>query len=160
MRIRTFMVVVFLLIGNLMFALEAPVSLTTLADRSDRIVRGKVMRVTCSQGTNEYGDELIYTHASIRVAESLKGDRSDVEVRVEGGTINGLTLLVSDTAEFKTGEEVLVFLKKNATEFRPVGGLSSKYTITSGGKVVQNGRAYSTFRTEILRAVHDKQVQQ
>ena len=143
-----------------LLALEAPISLSTLAEKSERIIRGKVTRVTYTQETNRFGDELIYTHASIRVAESLKGDRSDVVVKVEGGTFNGITLEVSDAAEFRTGEDVVVFLKKDLTEFRPVGGLQSKYTVTNGGKILQNGRQYSMFRTEILRAVKDKKVQQ
>ncbi len=92
------------------------------AQESDRIVRGKVMSVVYSQETNRYGDELIYTNATIRVAESLKGDRSDLVVKAEGGTINGITLTVSDSAKFRTGEEVLVFVKKDLQDYRPLRG--------------------------------------
>ena len=147
-----------LMLSHFTFALEAPVSLQHLADESDRIVRGRVMKLTYSHGSNSYGDELIYTHATVRVAEALKGDRTDLVVKVEGGTLNGITLTVSDTATFKTGEEVLVFLKKDLFEYRTLTRSSSKYTISDGGKILQNGRQYTSFRTEILRAVQNRRV--
>jgi hypothetical protein len=147
-----------LMLSHLTFALEAPISLQHLADESDRIVRGRVMKLTYSYGSNSYGDELIYTHATVRVAEALKGDRSDLVVKIEGGTLDGITLTVSDTATLKTGEEVLVFLKKDLLEYRPLTRSSSKYTISDGGKILQNGRQYTAFRTEILRAVQNRRV--
>ena len=140
------------------FALEAPFSMESLAEKSDRIVRGRVMKLSYSHGTNEYGDELIYTHVKIRVSESLKGDRSDLTLKVEGGTLNGITLTVSDAARFQPGEEVLIFAKRDLLEFRPLTRQSSKFTISSGGKVMQNGKQYTQFRTEILRAVHEGRV--
>jgi hypothetical protein len=159
LRITTFLsLLVLLIINQFCFALEAPVSLKELAAHSDRIVRGRIMKITYTQETNSYGDELIYTHATVRVAEALKGDRTDLVVKVEGGTLNGITLTVSDTSAFQTGEEVLVFVKKDVVEYRPLTRFSSKYTISSGGKVLQNGRQYTSFRTDILRAVQDRRV--
>src|SRR5688500_8708583 len=103
---RIGMVICFALIGQICLALEAPVSLEALAVQSDRIVRGKVMNLAYSHETNRYGDELIYTYVTVRVSESLKGDRSDLVLKVEGGTHNGVTLSVSDGAVFQNGEEV------------------------------------------------------
>jgi hypothetical protein len=159
LRITTFLSLLVLLVMNqYSFALQAPVSLQDLAEQSDKIVRGRIMKLTYSQETNSYGDELIYTHATVRVAEALKGDRTDLVVKIEGGTLNGITLTVSDTTAFQTGEEVLVFLKKDVLEYRPLTRFSSKYTISSDGRVLQNGRQYTSFRTDILRAVHDRRV--
>ena len=158
MYMRTAMLFSLLVLSQFSFALDAPISLQELAEQSDRIVRGRVMKLTYSHGTNSYGDELIYTHAAVRVAEALKGDRSDLVVKIEGGTLNGITLTVSDTTPFQTGEEVLVFLKKDLLEYLPLTRSSSKYTISSGGKVLQNGRQYTAFRTEILRAVRNRRV--
>jgi hypothetical protein len=159
LRITTFLSLLVLLVMNqFSFALEAPISLKDLAEQSDRIVRGRVMKLTYSQQTNSYGDELIYTHATVRVSEALKGDRTDLVVKVEGGTLNGITLTVSDTTPFQTGEEVLVFLKKDVVEYRPLTRFSSKYTISTGGKVLQNGRQYTSFRTDILRAVQNRRI--
>jgi hypothetical protein len=52
--------------------LEAPVPLETQARIADRIVRGKVMSLAYRAGTNEYGDQLIFTDVSIRVWAALK----------------------------------------------------------------------------------------
>ena len=159
MHLRTALSISLLVVlSHFSFALEAPTALQHLADESDRIVRGRVMKLTYSHATNTYGDELIYTHATVRVAEALKGDRSDLVVKIEGGTLNGITLTVSDSATFQTGEEVLVFLKKDLMEYQPLTRSGSKYTISSGGKVLQNGLQYTAFRTEILRAVQNRRV--
>ena len=149
-----------LLITQIASAMEAPVSMQTLAAKSDRIVRGKVVNVSYSQEVNDYGDELIFTNVTIRVSESLKGDRSDLNLKVEGGTIGNIRLDVSDTPEFHTGEEVLVLAKRRLTDYRPFGGLQSKYTILTGGKLQENGLQYSLLRTEILRAVHEGGIHQ
>jgi hypothetical protein len=150
----------FILLAQLALALEAPMSLQTLSRNSDRIVRGKVTNVGYLQGTNEYGDQLIYTNVSIRVEEALKGDRSDFVLTVEGGTLNGITLEVSDAAKFNLGEEVLVFAKKDVPVFHPVSGSRSKYTIGKDGLVVENRTYYGAFRKQILEAIHnDRSVQ-
>lgn len=160
MHLRTAVILgILLIIRQIGFALEAPVSIQSLAEHSDRIVRGRVMKLAYSQGTNAHGDELIYTHVTIRVAESLKGDRSDLVLKVEGGTLNGITLTVSDGVQFQSGEEVLVFVKKDLVENRPLTRATSKFTISNGGRVVQNGRQYTDLRTEILRAVKESGVQ-
>ena len=145
-----------LLIAPVCTAMELVVRLETLVQESDRIVRGKVISLAYRAGTNEYGDELIYTDVSIRVAEALKGDRSDLLLTVEGGTLNRLSLVLSDSPEFQVGEEVLVFAKKELLTYVPFAHLQSKYTISKDGIVVEKGMYFRNFKKQILEAINKK----
>jgi hypothetical protein len=156
MRIRNLFIFCFLLLGVICFAYEDNVAVDTLTQQSDRIVRGKVRNLSSRAGRNEYGDELIYSDIYISVTEALKGDRSDLILTVEGGTVNGITLTVSDSPEFRIGEEILVFVKKDVLTNRPFGGLRSKYTIADGRRVLQNGMNYGEFKTSILQALRSR----
>lgn len=155
MRIRKLLIFFFLLLGVICFAYE-DMAVDTLTQEADRIVRGKVRNLSSRAGRNEYGDELIYSDIYISVTEALKGDRSDLILTVEGGTVNGITLTVSDSPEFKIGEEILVFVKKDVLTNRPFGGLNSKYTIADGRRVLQNGMNYGEFKTSIIQALRNR----
>jgi hypothetical protein len=60
---------------------------------------------------NEFGDQLIFSIASLRVDETLKGrpDR-ELTVRIEGGTVGDLTLDVSDVPTVQAGERAMFLL--------------------------------------------------
>jgi hypothetical protein len=143
---------VFLLLASVSFAAEAPISLETQINASNRILRGRVTHVSSYPGTNEFGDHLIYSDVSLQTEEALKGDRSNLVVRVEGGTVNGLTLVVTDTPKFREGEEVLVFLKCRPLLNVLPTGLEYKYTIGPGG-YLQTGVSYYEIRRQILQIV-------
>jgi hypothetical protein len=153
---RVFFVFSMVLIATIAFALEAPVSLQTLTRDSDRIVRGKVMGFSYHQGTNEFGDELIYTNVSIRTDEALKGDRTPLSLIVEGGTFNGVTLTVSDAPTFSVGEEVVVFARQSLTSFRPAYGGQSKYRIGKDGMILRKAVHYNEFKKEILETLRQE----
>jgi hypothetical protein len=144
------------LLASICYASEGTISLETLAAKSDRIVRGKVRSFSCKASTNEFGDELIYTDVYIGVGEVLKGEKSDLVLTVEGGTVKGVTLTVSDSPEFKAGEEVLVFARRDLLTYRPVAGSWSKYTISDGNRVVEAGTYYSVLKNRILLALRNK----
>jgi len=150
---RARLIVTVLLVAGFCFAMEVPVSLETLVKDSDRILRGKVVSLSYQAGTNEFGDELIFTNVSIRTIEAFKGDRSDLVLTVEGGTLNGVTLAVSHAPEFRVGEEVLVFAKRELTTFKPPYGSQSKYTISKNGIVVGKGVHFNQFKRELLEAI-------
>lgn len=151
MRILAFFSAI--LVAAIAFAMEVPASLETLTRDSDRVVRGKVMSISYHKGTNEYGDELIFTDVSIRTDEALKGDRSPLVLRVEGGTFQGVTLAVSDAPEFKVGEDVVVFAKKEVSTFRPTYGGQSKYTVSRDGIIQPKGMRYNEFKKKVLETV-------
>lgn len=145
--------VLLLLMASFCFALEAPVTLHTLVQQSDRIVQGRVLSLSYHSGTNQYGDQLIYTDVLIRADQALKGARFDLLLTVEGGTANGLTLVVTDVPKFKVGEEILVFAKKEGAGYTLSFGSQSKYTITNDGRIRENGFSYKEFTKSIMETI-------
>jgi hypothetical protein len=152
MRIKS-IILILMLVGSVSFALEIPLAWEGLAQKSDRIARGRVRSLICKAGTNEFGDQLIYTDVYIGVTDTLKGDRSDFVLTVEGGTLDEISLTVSDAPVFKVGEEVIVFAVKDTLTYRPVAGTFSKYTISEGNRIREADMDYSTFKNGILHTI-------
>lgn len=79
----------------------------------------------------------IYTATRFAVAEDLKGDaRGAATVVTVGGTIDGLTLVVSGTPRFREHEEVLLFLEAGKSGHWILMGLSQgmfRITADRGG---------------------------
>ena len=107
-------------------ALTAMFSVTAAAERpgtppilerangAERVVVGTVVSVTPRFDTNEYGDRLIVSQTVVRVDETLKGAPAQtLTVDVEGGTIGGLTLKVSDVRAVGVGDRTVFFVKTN-----------------------------------------------
>ena len=91
----------------------SPIALAARAKGAERIVVASIERVRAEYQKNEFGDALIVTHAELRVAEVLKGQAKNGEaitVEVEGGTIDGITLSVSDLPTVAAGENAVFFL--------------------------------------------------
>ena len=83
---------------------------------AEQAVVGTVVDVRPFFHRNQYGDELIVSRMSVRVSESLRGTpQSVVAMDVEGGTLNGLTLNVSDLPELKRGDRGVFLLHKDPT---------------------------------------------
>ena len=90
------------------------------AHGADRVVVASIRQVNATREVNEYGDELIVSHASLAVEEVLKGDAGDVTVDVEGGTVDGITMTVSSLPSVKQGERAVFFLTRgNSGKVRP-----------------------------------------
>jgi hypothetical protein len=89
-----------------------------LAERTrgaERVVVGQVASVAPVWRVNEFGDRLIVSVVRVTVNETLKGPvQPTVDVEVEGGTIGGVTLRVSDQESFVPGERAVFYLKRNA----------------------------------------------
>jgi len=87
-----------------------------LAERArgaDRIVVGRVVSVSPAWQVNEFGDRLIVSTLRVNVDENLKGPASAaVDVEVEGGTLGGLTLQVSDQVSFAPNERGVFFIRR------------------------------------------------
>ncbi len=88
---------------------------------AERIVVATVAGVTARMERNEFGDELIVSRARLAVHEVLKGAGGDaVDIDVEGGTLNGLTLSVSSLPTLDRGERAVFFLTRGRSEaYRP-----------------------------------------
>jgi hypothetical protein len=87
-----------------------------LADRArgaERVVVGRVASVAPEWRINEFGDRLITSIVHVQIEETLKGQaQSTVDVEVEGGTLGGLTLQVSDLATFSPGDRAVFYLRR------------------------------------------------
>jgi hypothetical protein len=95
-------------------AQDATVPLAERGRGAERVVVGRVSSVSPQWQVNEFGDRLIVSTVRIGVEETLKGAaESNVDVDVEGGTIGGLTLHVSDLTTFEPGDRAVFYLKRN-----------------------------------------------
>ena len=91
-------------------------SLTERARGAERVVVGDVTSATPVWRVTEDGDRLIVTVLRVAARETLKGiAQSTIDVEVEGGTINGLTLKVSDLPAFVPGDRAVFYLRRAAT---------------------------------------------
>ena len=86
------------------------------AKSAERVVVGAVESVQPVYDRNDFGDQLIVSRAWVRVREVMKGSDLNVgqklEVDVEGGTIGGITLQVSDMPSVAAGEDAILFLER------------------------------------------------
>jgi len=90
------------------------VPLEERAQGASQIVVATVASVTPRWAENAFGDRLIISRVSLRVSETLKGvSAPTVAMDLEGGTLDGLTLRVSNLPALGTGRRAVFYL--NAT---------------------------------------------
>lgn len=91
---------------------KSPVSLSERVSGSEQVVVARVERVSPAWQQNTSGDRLIVSRVLLRVEETLKGrPEATTWVEVEGGSLDGLTLHVSDMPSMSTGERGVFFLQ-------------------------------------------------
>jgi hypothetical protein len=124
------------------------VELPELVDRAGFIVHGTVLSNECWMDE----DGLIYTYTTISVEEELTGTYAEksIQIRNMGGKIDDKGLIVSDVPTFVTGEEVILFIEKEARveETDLVGWEQGKFTAING-IVERNRRSVSEFKNQI-----------
>lgn len=104
------------------------------------VVVGRVETVQPRWHVNQYGDRLIVSSVRLSSVETLKGQpRSTVTVDVEGGSLDGVTLEVSDLPAFNPGDRAVFFLNQ-AGQQRLVPHLRGEGIM----KLDQNDRAQET----------------
>lgn len=107
----------------------ARLSLEQYVDASIYVVRGTVVEVWTSL---DEGD-LVWTHARVKVSETLKGPDAPKELVVSslGGTHGDLEVVVPGAAEFSVGEDNLLFLTTSGPKryLVPVGKHTGKLII-------------------------------
>jgi hypothetical protein len=87
---------------------------------ADRAVVARVDRITPRLERNEWGDELIVTHAELVVEETLKGGPArTLTVAIEGGTLGEMTLRVSDLPTVQAGERGVFMLRQQGGRMVP-----------------------------------------
>ena len=116
-------------------ALMVRKSIEELTSQADSILIGKVKKIE-SQWNEE--KTLIYTYVTISVKQHTKtlsgvGEVQEIIVKVPGGEVGDIGLKVSDSPQFREGEEVFLFLKMEKLPLFSVAGLfQGKYTIEEG----------------------------
>ncbi|NVJ20388.1 MULTISPECIES: hypothetical protein [Myxococcus] len=104
------------------------VDLSQLSRDSDTVIHGVVRRVESRWS----GDgRRIVTDVEVEVKEPLKGQPGNtVLVTQPGGQVGDIGQVVHGLASFKTGEEVVIFLRKRGTQaFRLSGEAQGKYQV-------------------------------
>ena len=96
-------------------SIVVPVPVPDRVRGAERVVVASVSDVTASYETNEFGDQLIVSHLTLHVEESLKGRADKVlSMDIDGGTVGDVTLEVSSLPKLQRGERAVFFLKQNA----------------------------------------------
>lgn len=116
-------------------AVAAPAFATTMLKQelpeltkdSDAVVRGKVTRVE-SHWTADH--RRIVTEIDVAVAETLKGAPGEkVTIVQPGGVVGDIGQRVDGMAQFKEGEECVLFLEKRGPSYSVVGMSQGKLNV-------------------------------
>ncbi len=101
-------------------AIVQPATIQQRAHGAQRVVVASVVDTTANYQRNQFGDNLIVTHARLAIEEAIKGPGGQAMVAIEGGTVNGITLHVSSMPSLSRGERAVFFLNAGANgEFAP-----------------------------------------
>ena len=125
-------------IGSAVALIEA-LSISTLVKASTSIIRGEVIDTEAMW--SESGDAIV-TRATIRVQSDFKRQVSEELVTVEylGGEVGEIGMMVSDSPQMFTGEEVIIFLEPSEAStdqqrFHVVGSAQGKFSLEEDGMV-------------------------
>jgi hypothetical protein len=93
-----------------------PVDVASRARGAGKVVVARIVDIRAQFETNQFGDQLIVSHAVLEVLETLKGAPQALvnDLAVEGGTVGGLTLKVSDLPSLAEGERAVFFIESTS----------------------------------------------
>src|SRR3989338_8807197 len=120
------------------FAAMVKVELPDLVQEAQVIVAGNVVDLK-SEWLNG-PKSTIYTIATVQVQEVIKGDVAvgkSVLVKVYGGGEDGIGLAVSTEPKLQVGDNIIAFLKKENSVYRPVQLIQGIYNIV-GNNILEN----------------------
>jgi hypothetical protein len=101
-------------------------SFDRLIAEADVIVRGRVEKVQIQQAPDRGSMSTVVT---VSIARQFKGPKlSSVSIKQPGGTVGDIAQGVPGLPEFSSGEEVVLFLKRQrGGAFKIVGGKQGKF---------------------------------
>jgi hypothetical protein len=111
------------------------VPLATLVQRSDTVVRGRVL---AQQSGWDSARRQIFTDVEIDVVERYKNGGAPARLRVRhlGGSVDGVTMHTLGEVAFVTGEEVVLFLARSSSgAYRSVALAQGKWRIVHGAAI-------------------------
>ena len=132
----------------------------SMSKNADLIITGKVVEQNSNWNENK---TRIYTKATIRVEEYLKGNAngSSVIVAYPGGEVGDIGELYSHMPRFKDNEEVLVFLKKDdkSTNYKVFNGEEGKISVIidpkTGEKVTTSNVQINSLKAQIKSYINN-----
>ena len=107
-------------------------------ERAQSVVVATPRTVQSQWTENEYGDRIIESEVFLEVSETLKG-RADLSrlLRVEGGSVDGITLEVSGEPQVKVGERAVFMLESHGGNVDRVVGSHANMLRLDDGDVVR-----------------------
>lgn len=126
-----------------------PLTFEALTKEADVVVHGVVVDQKSFWGPQR---ERIYTHTEISVWRTLKGKtaQSTLVVRQWGGAAEGAVMHIPGNASLKVGEEVVLFLTRDAQHHFVVGLAQGKLALradAAGRKLAHRDLSGLTFAT-------------
>jgi hypothetical protein len=155
MRIAWLVMLLFPLPVGSGYAAMGEIPLTALVDQAEVIVQGRVGSILAPTQSRDPGsgqkreiDSVVSNVADLKVSKVLKGPAGIRQLRI------GFTSM-EDSPRYKTGETVVVFLKRAAEEdfYTTVGMLQGKYVIENG-RVEGEGVPVTDFLRRIEALAH------
>jgi hypothetical protein len=129
-------------------------TLDQLIANADTVVVATARDVNAAWQTSEHGDRIIVSTVLLDITETLKGraDRAR-RLELEGGTVDGITLEVSDEPQVQPGERALFFLRnKKADLDGPAGGDDAVLPLDAQDNVRGRGIGLEDIRTRVRGA--------
>jgi len=126
--------------------------LEELATRADCILVATVEGIRSEWSRDQ---TTIYTYITATVEKTVKGclDQTEITIRVPGGQVGNVAMVVSTAPEFEVGEKVLVFLEvQEDGSLGVLGGFQGKFTVEDD-VVVGRGIALPDFIKAIQESI-------
>lgn len=149
----SFLAVLLVMCGVCLAASGGQAEVGDLTKRAQKVVVARVVAVESAFGTNEHGDQLIYSHLTMEVAETLKGPHEGViSITIEGGTVGGLTLKVSDMPAMRRGETAVLFLNGRLNGYTPTSRGQGVLRLDRSGRVAGTDVTLDAVRQRVKAA--------
>jgi hypothetical protein len=114
---------IFAIVSSAAATTVIPPSFDELVAQAEVIFQGQVTKVE-SQWAGEGAERHIVSYITFKVEEALKGNPGqNYTMRMLGGTVDGETMAVSDAPKFKVGDDDILFVQNNGTQFIPLVGI-------------------------------------
>jgi hypothetical protein len=103
---------------------------SSLVSGADYVVRAAVKSVISEYRTTPQG-RAIFTKVELQVLETITGTPPQpLVLQLLGGTVDGVTMRVEGVPQFHVGDEDILFVQNNGTQFYPlVGIMNGKYPV-------------------------------
>jgi hypothetical protein len=155
-----FAIVIVISFYSTSFAQLTSSGVENMSKNADLIITGKVVEQNSSWNEN---NTRIYTQATIRVEEYIKGSNNSGSIIVSypGGEVGDVGEMYSHMPRFENNEDVLVFLKKDDknTNYKVVNGEEGKINVLTdpktGEKITASNVQINTLKAQIKSYIND-----